>query len=305
MMFLNKYLVMLAMFTSYVQGSQSQPPGCYLPTGRPATCVPISQCVYMQKLIANLQKPLPSDVALLIRESFFCGSAHGQVSVCCPVDGLGNRLGEVPGRPHKHSCHFQDHLQSSCVTYSQCLPFAHLVGNLRKPILPAVGSIVRSAYMCGFSDQEGHVVPKVCCPSEGIVASEVLSTAHFSSMEETTESTEEDAKHGELKDHPGREFLANEYSCGISLVINREENKGPASVGQYPWLVLLGYSNTVSSIVDYKCGGTLIGSRHILTAAHCVCGAGRSTVYPVATAIARIARSRLAASRVPLVVPLR
>ena len=170
MMFLNKYFVMLAMFTSYVQGSQSQPPGCYLPTARPATCVPISQCVYMQKLIANLQKPLPSDVSLLIRESFFCGSAHGQVSVCCPVDGLGTRLGEVPGRPHKHSCHFQDHLQSSCVTYNQCLPFAHLVANLRKPILPAVGSIVRSAYMCGFSDQEGHVVPKVCCPSEGIVA---------------------------------------------------------------------------------------------------------------------------------------
>jgi secreted trypsin-like serine protease len=100
----------------------------------------------------------------------------------------------------------------------------------------------------------------------------VLAMAHFSSMGETTESKEEDAyaKPGELKDHPGREFLANEYSCGISLVINREESKGPASVGQYPWLVLLGYTNIGSKIIDYKCGGTLIGSRFVVTSAECV-----------------------------------
>jgi len=253
-------------------GSQSLSPGCYLPTGRSGICIPISQCVYMQNLIANLQKPLPSDVSLLIRESFFCGSDRGTVSVCCPLDGLGNRLADVPTILDKNKCQFQDHKEASCVKYSQCLPFAHLIGNLKKPILPAIGSIVRSAYMCGFNDQTGNVVPKVCCPSDGFIAEEVMALSLSTTEEETENTTEEPIpiKPEDLKDHPGRKYLANEYSCGISLVINRKESNGIASIGQYPWLVLLGYQERGSKRISYKCGGILIGSQFVVTSAECV-----------------------------------
>jgi len=291
------FLVMIAVLTGQNQAEES-PPVCFLPTGRSAWCVPIAQCLHLQSLIANLQKPLPSDVSLLIRESFFCGSENGKLSVCCPLDGLGNRLGEVPGIPDRQGCEFQHHLHSACVSYNQCMPFAHLIGNLRKPILPAVGSIVRSSYMCGFSGQIGNAVPRVCCPTEGIVSTEVLSMINFASMGEAANTTEEVSNDPEkldttedteivsitsekfetiegkeeseslspqdLKTHPGREMLGNEYSCGISLVINRLEDGGPAYVGQYPWLVLLGDEH------DYYCGGTIIGSRYVVTTAQCV-----------------------------------
>ena len=42
----------------------------------------------MNELIKNLQKPLPGDVALLIRDSFFCEIRNNQVEVCCPVTGI-------------------------------------------------------------------------------------------------------------------------------------------------------------------------------------------------------------------------
>ena len=35
-----------------------------------------------------MQKPLPGDVALLIRDSFFCEIRNKQVEVCCPLTGI-------------------------------------------------------------------------------------------------------------------------------------------------------------------------------------------------------------------------
>jgi secreted trypsin-like serine protease len=43
-----------------------------------------------------------------------------------------------------------------------------------------------------------------------------------------------------------------------------------ATLGQFPWLVNLGYKRNGAGEALFKCGGSLIGPRHVVTAAHCV-----------------------------------
>eukprot|EP00092_Neocalanus_flemingeri_P046968 GFUD01053047.1.p1 GENE.GFUD01053047.1~~GFUD01053047.1.p1 ORF type:complete len:457 (-),score=101.46 GFUD01053047.1:210-1580(-) len=240
---------------------EEETPSCQLPSGKAAVCVTISQCGHLTSLIGNLQQPLPRDVGLLIRDSFFCGSTAGSVSVCCPLDGLVSPVGRPQVR-NRNTCEMQEDVEAECVKYSSCSPFVQMMVNLKKPLHPAVPSMVRSSFLCGIDDSTGQKLPKVCCPSAALAVKQKPVS--------TTETPEPEVPENKYSNHPGKKLLAEDASCGISNPKVRIVGGQDAPIGAYPWLVNLGYKQEGKPQTLFKCGGTLIGRRYVLTAAHCV-----------------------------------
>uniref|UniRef100_A0A182JSC1 Peptidase S1 domain-containing protein n=1 Tax=Anopheles christyi TaxID=43041 RepID=A0A182JSC1_9DIPT len=61
-----------------------------------------------------------------------------------------------------------------------------------------------------------------------------------------------------------------EQGCGVSDVEhNRVVGGVPAALNGWPWMALVGYEEAFGD-VDFRCGGSLITDRHVLTAAHCI-----------------------------------
>jgi len=115
--------------------NKPKPRPCRVPTGKSGFCVPQNQCIYIQDLIKNLQKPLPGDVALYIKDSFFCPKEAGIAQeLCCPVAGIDPPVEDSKALPEKNECEFQIGEKASCEFYNLCSPFLQLLSNLRKPV---------------------------------------------------------------------------------------------------------------------------------------------------------------------------
>uniref|UniRef100_A0A1B6M098 Peptidase S1 domain-containing protein n=1 Tax=Graphocephala atropunctata TaxID=36148 RepID=A0A1B6M098_9HEMI len=78
----------------------------------------------------------------------------------------------------------------------------------------------------------------------------------------------------DLTSHPNWKLLDRGDDCGHN-VADRIIGGDEATLGQYPWLARLGYIydwdefDPRKAPDTYECGGTIITSLYILTAAHC------------------------------------
>lgn len=66
-------------------------------------------------------------------------------------------------------------------------------------------------------------------------------------------------------------LLPNRTICGEGTGEDRLLGGNLTEIWDFPWMALLRYKKTNDgSDAGFKCGGTLINNRYILTAAHCV-----------------------------------
>merc|ERR1719309_1500783 len=112
-----------------------------------------------------------------------------------------------------------------------------------------------------YDESTGQKLPKICCPSAALSVNQKPPVTESPPPAPATDIPE-----NKYSNHPARQLLADDTSCGISNPIGRIVGGQDALMGQYPWLVNLGYQQQGKPGTLFKCGGTLIGSRYVLTA---------------------------------------
>ncbi|XP_071450630.1 serine protease ea-like isoform X2 [Hetaerina americana] len=140
-------------------------------------------------------------------------------------------------------------MRGTCIGIRSCPP---LLSALQTKPLPQPTRDFLKRSQCGFQGKD----PLVCCPTND------QPPAGTTPPPASTESKETE----DVSQHRSLSLLPLDICGPVSgeRIINGEE----AMLKELPWMTLLAY--TVESGSPFKCGGTVISDRYILTAAHCV-----------------------------------
>ncbi|XP_011873132.1 PREDICTED: venom protease-like [Vollenhovia emeryi] len=138
---------------------------------------------------------------------------------------------------------------ANCINIRNC-PAILAILTGPKPLSASTVETLRIS-QCGFDGND----PKVCC-----------------NLETSTPMMRRDASNQgppDVTNHPNLRLL-DHVACG-PLATQKIVGGNKTRVFQYPWMALISYTGDISKTdPDFRCGGTLISSRYILTAAHCV-----------------------------------
>ncbi|KAK9889211.1 hypothetical protein WA026_004490 [Henosepilachna vigintioctopunctata] len=158
----------------------------------------------------------------------------------------------------------------TCVSIYQCPQYLTLLRTQSSN--PRVVALLRNS-VCEYRGN----VPIVCCPSVRAKNEDFNSNNGIV----TDEPYREPQPQPQPQPQPSlrNAGLLRKPECGFSNITNSRVVGGvPAKLGEYPWMVVLGYRNSKNpSVPKWLCGATLISYRHVLTAAHCA--HGRSDLY--------------------------
>ncbi|KAG6451334.1 venom serine protease Bi-VSP isoform X1 [Manduca sexta] len=165
------------------------------------------------------------------------------------------------------TCQTVENEPGSCINLKQCAPYLKLVTEHKSN--PGAVQLLRRAH-CGFEGND----PKVCCPRPGIPTAAPQTTTTTTTTPAITTTTTPNPPAQPAGKSIGPEDFVAEFPdppvCGLSSAsFSRVVGGVDAKLGDFPWMALLGYRKRTNP-TQWLCGGSLISSKHVLTASHCI-----------------------------------
>lgn len=146
----------------------------------------------------------------------------------------------------QHSCQLRNSNKSGiCIPIRECPTIWDVVKNAPRPLDQRTLQFLRESICGNIAEQ------RVCCRSD--VAQPPLISSP------STQRTG-------IELHPNYSLLDLKH-CGINNH-DRISYGNITELQEFPWMALLGYSN--ANGIEWRCGGSVITARYVLTAAHCL-----------------------------------
>ncbi|XP_071450626.1 CLIP domain-containing serine protease HP8-like [Hetaerina americana] len=177
------------------------------------------------------------------------------------------------------NCRTPNRQDGRCISVDTCEALRPLLS--QRPLSTQTVNFLRQS-QCGFQRNR----PYVCCPNSGSAqtggvkpnANDLFGVGNRPvSTPATPTGSGSVTSNSNVANHPNWRYLRTD-TCGADVndrIFGGEE----AHLKEYPWLALLEYQT--QSGRQFLCGGSLISTRYVLTAAHCVTGIGRARLVGV------------------------
>uniref|UniRef100_U5EYA6 CLIP domain-containing serine protease n=1 Tax=Corethrella appendiculata TaxID=1370023 RepID=U5EYA6_9DIPT len=159
---------------------------------------------------------------------------------------------------YNDNCYTPANFAGACILPTECKSIRELI---RKPYLTQ-----REIQYINLSKCGRHTTGKtlVCCPLSDLAATTTTTTT--TTFRPPFQSNQNQAQN--LNFQPVKDKLPEPGECGAQIgdrIIGGEK----AGIDEYPWSALIQYQKPFNQF-GYHCGGSLISSRYVLTAGHCI-----------------------------------
>ncbi|XP_037827473.1 venom protease-like [Lucilia sericata] len=243
-LFISFALIVVACITTPVLPQQQQAQYCVTPENYYGSCVTLNFCPQIANIIQNDNQTQVQQYVILTQRACGTRRVNGDPVVCCtrPYD-----VPQTTIRPQRQTtCRGPDLKMGICMPIRDCKPLAEEL-LMKKQDRTFARFLQVSNSICGGE------VTAVCCPSTN-------------SQPQTSTKAPLIKNSNEIP----RRLPTVEEGCGFTNDTVRKKVVGEESKkAAWPWIALIGYDDE-PSVSPFKCGGTLITARHVVTAAHCL-----------------------------------